>query len=153
MLTDADWCWLMLINAQLWFNWGFFCRSVPPELLRSFLVLQERTGPPLLFFPLLWKLGQILSLNQRLLLLEWERRCKWHNLYNASCWIEKGFPNLEFTSKTMIFKTSMSMSLSLKAIFQGGIVAFHSNALHKYFKCAPLLTLCNDLIAIGLLCI
>ena len=41
MLIDADWCWLiywlMLIDAQTRFNRVFFCRSVPPELLRSFL--------------------------------------------------------------------------------------------------------------------
>ena len=50
MLIDADWgwlmpidagwcwliCWLMLIDAQIRFNPVFFCRSVPPELLRSF---------------------------------------------------------------------------------------------------------------------
>ena len=40
MLIDADWCWLicwlMLIDAQIRFNWVFFCRSVPTELLRSF---------------------------------------------------------------------------------------------------------------------
>ena len=27
----------MLIDAPIWFNWVFFCRSVPPELLRSFI--------------------------------------------------------------------------------------------------------------------
>ena len=37
VLIDADWCWLMLINAQIRFNRVFFCRSVPPEFLRSFL--------------------------------------------------------------------------------------------------------------------
>ena len=60
MLIDADWCWLMLIDMliyadwyvdwclltwffliddQLRFNQVFFCRSVPPEFLRSFLSL------------------------------------------------------------------------------------------------------------------
>ena len=45
-LISADWCWymlidavwfcLMLFDAQTRFNCVFFCRSVPPELLRSF---------------------------------------------------------------------------------------------------------------------
>ena len=39
MLIDADWCWLMLIDAEIRFNQVFFCRSVPPQLLRSFLVI------------------------------------------------------------------------------------------------------------------
>ena len=43
MLIDDDWCWLicwlMLIDAQIRFNRVFFCRSVLPELLRSFLSL------------------------------------------------------------------------------------------------------------------
>ena len=39
MLIEADWCWLMLIDAQIRFKWVFFCRSVPPELLRSFFDL------------------------------------------------------------------------------------------------------------------
>ena len=46
MLMNADWCWLRLIDAQIRFNKVFFCRSVPPELLRSFysvivLILNE----------------------------------------------------------------------------------------------------------------
>ena len=32
-LLSAEWCWLMLKKR---FNCVFFCRSVPPELLRSF---------------------------------------------------------------------------------------------------------------------
>ena len=42
MLIDAYWCWLMSIYAQIRFNWVFFCRGVPPELLRSFLRLKSR---------------------------------------------------------------------------------------------------------------
>ena len=42
MLIDAFWywliCWLMLIDAQIRFNRVFFCRSVHPELLRSFFL-------------------------------------------------------------------------------------------------------------------
>ena len=36
MPQDADWCLLILIDAQIRFNHVFFCRSVPPELLQSF---------------------------------------------------------------------------------------------------------------------
>ena len=33
----------MLINAQIRFNRVFFCRSVPPELLRSFFIMLTHT--------------------------------------------------------------------------------------------------------------
>ena len=36
VLNGADWWWLMLINAQIGLNQVFFCRSVPPKLLRLF---------------------------------------------------------------------------------------------------------------------
>ena len=36
VLNGADWWWLMLINAQIGLNQVFFCRSIPPKLLRLF---------------------------------------------------------------------------------------------------------------------
>ena len=42
VLVDDECCWLMLIDAQIRFNCVFFCRSVPPELLRSFLKNAEK---------------------------------------------------------------------------------------------------------------
>ena len=52
MLIDAGWCWLintddwwliMLLDAQIRSNQVLFCRSVPPEFLRSFFILVGRS--------------------------------------------------------------------------------------------------------------
>ena len=45
-LIWADWCWWMLIDAQIRFSQVFFCRSVPPELLRWFLFLLSQCKTP-----------------------------------------------------------------------------------------------------------
>ena len=41
-LILIDLFWLVLIDAQIRFNQVLFCRSVPPEFLRSFLVHKPR---------------------------------------------------------------------------------------------------------------
>ena len=65
MLINAAWCWLMFINAQMRFNRVFYCQSVPPELLRSFLnkgtdklILEVLVFCLLACFPLTWSFDQ-----------------------------------------------------------------------------------------------
>ena len=61
MLINAELCLSMLIDAQISFKWVFFCRTVPLELLQSFLNQVEPDWLNLIF-----KIGHNLGFSSRL---------------------------------------------------------------------------------------
>ena len=101
-LNNADWCWLMLIEARIRFNQVFFCRSVTPELLRSFffkVLMAEKMVKSVRETFFNWK-----HLPMPIRCQDFKSACCRHRVYSGIPWSRKKVNtcNLEWLTKEQV---------------------------------------------------